>query len=109
IEKFGAVGLIVGSTSGWILSQVIMNFYYHKVLKLEISRFFAELFHQIGLTFILALALGFALNFLPGSGWLNLVLKISVFVLIFSVLMFKFGMNQSEKAAIKSVLPKFLK
>ncbi|WP_396195387.1 oligosaccharide flippase family protein, partial [Flavobacterium sp.] len=42
IEKFGAVGLIVGSTSGWILSQVIMNFYYHKVLKLEISRFFAE-------------------------------------------------------------------
>jgi O-antigen/teichoic acid export membrane protein len=109
IEKFGAIGLIVGSTSGWLLSQVIMNFYYHNVLKLEITRFFKELFHRIGLTFMLTLALGYTLNYLPGIGWFNLVLKISVFVLLFSIFMFTFGMNQSEKAAIKSVLPKFLK
>lgn len=109
IDKFGAIGLIVGSTSGWILSQVIMNFYYHNVLNLEITRFFKELFHRIGLTFILTMVLGYVLNYLPGNGWFNLAIKISVFVLLFSILMFTFGMNQSEKTAIKSVLPKFLK
>lgn len=109
IEKFGAIGLIVGSTLGWILSQVIMNFYYQMVLHLEITRFFKELLHRIFITFIIALVFGYGLNFLPGNGWLNLTVKIAAFVLLFSILMFKFGMNRSEREAIKSVLPKFLK
>src|SRR5690606_8043838 len=28
-QFYGAVGIVIGSTAGWILSQVIMNIYYH--------------------------------------------------------------------------------
>lgn len=108
IEYWGVFGLISGTTLGWILSQCIMNIYYQKVLKLNIPLFFTELFRKIFLTFVLTVVLGFALNFLPGSDWLNLLVKISVYVVQFSFLMFTFGMNQTERDAIKSMLPKFL-
>lgn len=108
IEKWGVFGLISGTTLGWIISQFIMNIYYHKVLKLNISLFFKELFRKIFLTFLLTVGLGFVLNFLPGSDWLNLMVKISVYVVQFSFLMFTFGMNQTERDTIKSMLPKFL-
>lgn len=108
IESWGLFGLISGTTLGWILSQCIMNIYYQRALKLDIPLFFAELFRKIFLTFVLTLALGFVLNFLPGSDWLNLLVKISVYVVQFSFLMFTFGMNQTERDTIKSMLPKFL-
>lgn len=108
IEYWGVFGLISGTTLGWILSQCIMNIYYQKVLKLNIPLFFTELFRKIFLTFVLTVVLGFALNFLPGSDWLNLLVKISIYVVQFSFLMFTFGMNQTERDTIKSMLPKFL-
>lgn len=108
IDSWGVFGLISGTTFGWIISQGVMNIYYQRVLKLNMPLFFKELFCKIFLTFVLTLALGFVLNFLPGSDWLNLLVKISVYVLLFSVFMFRFGMNQSEKAIVKSILPKFL-
>jgi O-antigen/teichoic acid export membrane protein len=108
IDSWGVFGLISGTTFGWILSQCIMNIYYQRVLKLNIPLFFKELFRKIFLTFVLTLALGFVLNFLPGSDWLNLLVKISVYVVQFSFLMFTFGMNQTERDTIKSMLPKFL-
>jgi O-antigen/teichoic acid export membrane protein len=108
IERWGVFGLISGTTLGWIISQFIMNIYYHKVLKLNIPLFFKELFRKIFLTFVLTVVLGFALNFLPGSDWFNLLVKISVYMLQFSFLMFTFGMNQTERDTIKSMLPKFL-
>ena len=109
IAPYGVIGLIVGSTLGWILSQVIMNFYYHKVLKLQMKRFFIELQNRILPIFILTLGVGYIFNFLPGSNWINLLIKIILFVTFFSMLMYKIAMNQSEKEVIKSVLPKFLK
>jgi len=108
-KKFGSLGLITGTTSGWILSQIIMNFYYKNVLQLNVFRFFKELANKLVPTFLLILILGWLLNFLPGNNWFNLVVKISIFVSIFSLLMFRFGMNQEERQTISSMLPKFLK
>ena len=108
-KKFGSLGLITGTTSGWILSQIIMNFYYKNVLHLNVFRFFKELANKLVPTFLLILILGWLLNFLPGNNWFNLVVKISIFVSIFSLLMFRFGMNQEERQTINSMLPKFLK
>lgn len=86
-----------------------MNFYYKNVLQLNVFRFFKELANKLVPTFLLILILGWLLNFLPGNNWFNLVVKISIFVSIFSLLMFRFGMNQEERQTISSMLPKFLK
>lgn len=106
IKPFGLVGLITGMTLGWLLSQLIMNFYYAKKLKLEIVRFLKEVFHRLLPTFLVVLCLGYGIDFLPGSGWVNLILKIISFTGIFCILIFRFGMNPSEKETIKSFLLK---
>ena len=108
VRYFGVIGLILGSTGGWLLSQVIMNFYYMNVIHLEILRFFKELLSGLLPTFIVILALGFAVDHVPGQGWLNLIIKIFIFAVVFMLLMFRFGMNESEKRIIKDALPAFL-
>jgi O-antigen/teichoic acid export membrane protein len=109
VKYIGIIGLVIGSTGGWLISQIIMNIYYFKILKLEIPRFFKELSNRIVPAFIVILIIGNAINYIPGSGWINLVLKVILFLVLFSFVMFKFGMNKTEKDMIKSVIPNFLK
>lgn len=108
IQYYGLVGVIYGSAGGWILSQVIMNFYYKRVIGLDILRFFKELFAGLGIAFLLVLAIGYGIDFIPGSGWFNLVVKIAAFGLVYCVLVYKFGMNASERAVVTGSIP-FLK
>lgn len=106
---YGAVGITIGSTGGWFLSQIVMNFYYSKVIKLEILTFFRKLFHRLLPTFIVILALGAMLNFIPGENWINLIIKIGLFAIIFVGLMFKFGMNKEEIEVFTGAMPFLLK
>jgi len=105
---YGPVGIIYGSAGGWLLSQVVMNVYYSRNIGLEILRFFKELLSGILLIFILVLCLGKAIDYLPGSGWVNLVLKIAGFGILYCGLMYKFGMNASERSIVHAAIP-FLK
>jgi O-antigen/teichoic acid export membrane protein len=109
VPYFGFLGLICGSTGGWILSQIIMNFYYQKVMHLDIGRFFKELLHRLLPVFIVILALGYAIDWIPGQNWTNLIVKIFLFTGVFGVLIYKFGMNSDETAAIKGFIPAFLR
>ncbi len=108
VKRFGLIGLIVGSTSGWILSQIIMNFYYQRKMNLDIPRFFKELLAKLLPTFIVILAIGYAIDFIPGHNWLNLLIKIICFTSVFGLFMFKFGMNKSEIKIFKDAVPAFL-
>lgn len=109
VRFYGIIGLISGSVAGWLLSQLIMNVYYYRVMKLDILRFFKELSSRLLPTFIVILALGYAVDFIPGDNWFNLLVKIFAFVCIFALLMYKFGMNESELAIMKGSLPSFLR
>lgn len=109
VRYYGVIGLICGATGGWLLSQLIMNVYYQRVLQLDMLRFFAALQHKLLPTFIVSLAFGYGIDCIPGSGWGNLVLKIALFALVFVLLMFKFGMNAIEINTIQPMLPSFLR
>ncbi|HEY0045413.1 MAG TPA: oligosaccharide flippase family protein, partial [Flavobacterium sp.] len=109
IPRFGVTGLIIGSTSGWLLSQIVMNFYYNNVIGLQIPRFFFGLLNRLLPTFLAILAIGYAINLIPGSDWLNLLLKITLFAMTFVVLMFKFALNEYERSVFTAYLPHFLK
>jgi hypothetical protein len=53
--------------------------------------------------------LGYWLNYLPGENWLNLVLKIVLFVVLFSGVMFKLGLNAFERQTVLEFLPFYKK
>ena len=107
IKFYGIIGLISGSTLGWISSQVVMNFYYQRKIDLDITRFFKETANKIIPIFLLIILLCIFLTFLPGIGWFNLFAKIIIYSFLFLVLMFKFGLNFNEKEIFKNLIPNF--
>ena len=108
VKQYGVIGLISGTTLGWVVSQVIMNFYYHNKLNLEIPRFFMEVSNRILPLFFILVGISYFLYLIPGLGWINLLNKIINYSILFSFLMFKFGVNQEEKSTFISLIPKFL-
>src|SRR5690606_26585066 len=107
-KKYNAIGMITGSLIGWFLVQNIMNFYYHKVIKLNILRFFKELTNKVLATVIFTVILGYFVNFIPGEGWFNFVLKAIIYTLIFIPLMFSFGMHEYERKLFKEPVLKLI-
>ncbi|PKV50973.1 O-antigen/teichoic acid export membrane protein [Aquimarina sp. MAR_2010_214] len=107
--KNGATGMISGTIFGWLSGQIIMNFYYHRVVKINIKRFFKELFSRTMIALILILIIGYFINFIPGNGWLNFVSKSILYSLVYFLIMFYFGMIVFEKDMIKEYLYKLMK
>ena len=95
--KFGAIGMITGLVAGWLIVQNVMNFYYHNKIGLNMFRFFKEVFNK-SLPIILCIFLiGYTINYIPGNGWINFLVKGGVYTLLFILLMFNFGMLNYEK------------
>ncbi len=96
-QTYGGIGMISGSVLGMVVAQIFLNFYYVKVIKLNILRFFRKLFGKTLVTFLLVLLIGYALQFIPDSGWLVFLLKGVCYSVIYLGLMYFFGIVQSEK------------
>tara|TARA_B100000795_G_scaffold119308_1_gene88739 strand:+ start:728 stop:2248 length:1521 start_codon:yes stop_codon:yes gene_type:complete len=101
LPKFGIKGMAIGTTSGWLIGILIMNFYYQKVLKLEILSFFKSVAFKIMPSFILVIIFGYFINKIQGHNWFNLVLKIMSFTFVYLIILYFFGTKISEKIIFK--------
>ncbi|WP_159020238.1 lipopolysaccharide biosynthesis protein [Algibacter sp. L3A6] len=108
-KQHGAIGMIGGTVIGWFIAQNIMNVFYHRVLKLDILRFFRELFSKILITFLFILTVGYLINYIPGDGWINFIIKASFYSIVFIILMYKFGTITYEKDLFSGILAKIKK
>ncbi len=110
-KYYGGVGMICGTVIGWIIVQVVMNFYYHSVIKLNVFRFLKELSHKMVICTLIVLAIGFLIKMIPGEGWLNFFIKGSLYTFIYIIIVFNFGMLKYEKNIFQkeviTVLKKF--
>ncbi|MFT5749110.1 MAG: O-antigen/teichoic acid export membrane protein [Ancylomarina sp.] len=102
--KYGATGMIVGSVTGWLVSQNIMNVYYTRVIQLNILRFFRELAIRLLICMVGILTIGWFINLIPGNSWINFLLKAFLYTVIYVGVMFQFGMRHSEKELIWNLL-----
>jgi len=107
VRYFGTIGIIIGTSAGWLSSQIILNIYYQKVIKLEILRFFKELFNRLLLVFLLVLVIGYAFNYIPGNNWAIFSIKVSLYLAVFFSLMFYYGLNIYEIKMFKELIPVF--
>src|SRR5690606_12447111 len=96
-REYGAVGMIIGSVTGWVIVQNVMNVYYYKVIQLNIPRFFKELGSRILPAFLLTLAVGWFINFIPGCNWMNFIIKAVLYTITYAFIMFFIGLNEFEK------------
>ncbi len=106
---YQTVGMIIGICICWIISQIIMNFYFIKVIKLEIGRFFIDTFVQMIFAFPIIIALSYLLQFIQITSWLFLGIKIFIYAIIYLTVTYKFCMNSYEKNLVFSLVKKIKK
>ncbi|WP_158849971.1 lipopolysaccharide biosynthesis protein [Algibacter sp. L1A34] len=108
-KEYGGIGMIAGSTIGWIIGQNILNIYYHKVININILRFFKELAQKTIPVFAIILLIGYLINMIPGNGWINFFIKAAIYSVIYVLLMYRFGMINYEKELITKPINKLFK
>lgn len=105
-DYFGSLGMVIGVCSGWGISIVILNIYYQKVLKLEMTRFFSKLFGKMIFLFALVVAIGWFLNYWKLSGWGGLLVHVVLYSIVYIVIMFRFGLSAEERLMFYDLIPK---
>lgn len=108
-HSHGALGMITGSVAGWLIVQNVMNFYYHKVIGLNILRFFKELLRKTIIAIPLAILVGYLINFIPGNSWWNFLIKSICYSLSYGILIYTIGMIEFEKKLFKDSLAPILR
>lgn len=110
--KFGVVGACVSIFIAYMLRVLILSVVYYKKLKINIPAFVKECYLKMSLPIILAIVLGFGVNYLiPQGGWFFFCVKGCIVVCIYAVLTFFLGFKREERKAmvdmIKSIISKF--
>ncbi|CAM1350619.1 lipopolysaccharide biosynthesis protein [Tenacibaculum crassostreae] len=104
VPSYGLKGMVIGASTGWLLSVIIMNVYYQREIKLSILLFFRELLRSILPTYLIIMLIGFFINKIPGNDWFNLLIKIFLYSLVFIVLIVRFGLNKNEHEMFKGFI-----
>ena len=104
---FGIVGAALGTCISLVVMNIIvMNFYYEKRIGLDILSFWKNIL-QLFASASPALILGFILQFITKQmsfyGYITLIIFYSI---VYSGLMYKFGMNHNERMYIQNIIAK---
>lgn len=108
-KSYGALGMIWGTIIGWLIVQNVMNFYYHKVIGLNVIRFFKELTNKTIIAIVIAVSLGFIINYILGDSWLSFIMKSIIYSIIYITLLYKIGFIEFEKELFDSTKHSVLK
>lgn len=109
LEQFGVLGMAIGMASGWIVAIIVMNIYFQVALGISLQTFFFKVSKGIVPVFLVCLGIGSMFNFLPITGWSGLIVRVAAFASIYTVTMYFFGMNGSERFQITSTFKHFQK
>ena len=101
------IGMIFGICFCWIMSQIILNYYYIKVIRLDIKRFFIELFKRMIYVFPLIILITSFLNIINGINWIILGIKILFYVIVYLIMVYKFSFNEYELNLVNGLFKKF--
>lgn len=110
VPRMGAMGAVIGSSFSLIFGYgVALNIYYHKVIHINMFKFYKKTYTTIVLATLLCIVVGFGVGYInPLGGWLGFLAEAAVYVVIFAVLMYFIGLNKGEKNLIRGKIKKIL-
>ncbi len=105
-KKYGYWAITSFYSIFWVLSQIIMNWYFDKKLDLDITSFFKNTLGKTVPFLVLSVFISFLINkLIVDVTWINLIFKILIYSLVYISLIFFFVLNDYEK----NILLKFRK
>ncbi|KKB40903.1 oligosaccharide flippase family protein [Bacillus thermotolerans] len=97
-KAMGSLGVGIATALSLIIFQVlIINIYYKYKVKLNVVRFFNQVAKGLLPAIFITLILGYATLLVPGDSWITLLVRGSMVVTIYAIIMFSFGFNKNEK------------
>lgn len=96
--QFGAIGCAIGTGIGLCIYQLWINIFYHKNLGLDIKTFFRECHLKIlPVLIVLSVLAYFIFSIFNYNSWLNLILGVTMYSLVFISACYLLLFNKEEK------------
>ena len=110
IPPFGALGAAIASAIVNVLRCIFMAFYYQRTLGVMIVSFIKKAFSGMIISVLIMAFSGYLImRYIPLVGWIGLLVKVSLFVVVY-VLSFYFNtFNDYEIAIVSSLLKRLYK
>lgn len=97
VKVYGGIGCATACGVSMLISNLIMNGYFKKVLRLDIVLFWKQIL-KITISVILCTFIGILLNYILGIGSVSiLIIKLLVYTLIYLIIMWITSFNEDEK------------
>jgi O-antigen/teichoic acid export membrane protein len=99
IRFFGLYGPAIATGLALLVGHgFIMNLYYHYRVGLNMRLFFSKISERVLPVIMVTTILGAAFRYLPvGDGWMGLMVRVSLFLLLYTGTMWFAGMNDNER------------
>ena len=103
-------GPALGTFISFVIGNTILsNIYYHKKVGVNMIRYFRGLFNGILPAWIISIAIGMGITFIPVGGWLGFIVKGFLYVLVYGLLVLAIGLNRNEKQIVVKLRKKLFK
>lgn len=106
-KQYGLMGVTIGTCiTMFIVVNIYDNWYYAKAGNLNVWAFFKEMKKLLPAMLLTAVVAGILVSVMAIESWLILVITGGIFTILYSCIMYKFGMNNDERVLIKNALIK---
>ena len=106
--KFDVLGAAIGTAVSTIAGMLVMNRYYHRRVGLDIPRFWRRICHLLPAMILPTIVAVLMALFLRPQGYIEIGLILVVFVAVYGVSMWLFGMDRYERQLITTPLQKII-
>lgn len=107
VKKIGIIGAAAGTAFAYIAGYDIFNsIYFHKVLGLNMFKFFKDTFHKLWIPIFITSVASFLISCVAADSWLTLILLSAFITSVYLILLFSTGINRRELEMIKRIFYK---
>ena len=103
-DNYGIIGMIIGIASAFFLLHIVLNFYYHIKLGLNIPLFFKKVIIPFIIPFVIIFISNFYFISSYKSNWPLFVLKGIIYTIIYVVVIYTMVLSNDEKEFFKKTL-----
>ena len=98
---FGSVGVSLGIVIAATFNFVYLNILYYRVLKINVFAFYRQCYLPITIPIVAGTSLSMMISsVIPVAGWIGVIIKGMIAVIVFFALVFIFHIKKSEKQQI---------
>lgn len=105
-KRYGATGAAFGTGVGIILSIIIIDVYYYKIIKLDVIKFWKSILKITIPLLIPFMAVVLIRKIIVLSGLIYIIVYGLIFMCLYATIAFTFCMNDYEKSIFKKILMK---